>query len=51
MKGFLAMKQALDYLQLPYIIFGPDTPVTLVAEYAAKLVNAAMKLKEGKDES
>lgn len=50
-KGFLAMKQALDYLQLPYVIFGPDTPVTLVAEYAAKLANAAMKLKEGKNES
>jgi succinyl-CoA synthetase beta subunit len=50
-KGFLAMKQALDYLQLPYVIFGPDTPVTLVAEYAAKLANAAMKLKEEKNES
>nr|MQY76377.1 hypothetical protein [Spirochaeta sp.] len=32
-KGLLAMKQALDYLKLPYVIFGPDTPVTMVAEY------------------
>ena len=39
-KGILSMKKALDYLKLPYSIFGPDTPVTLVAEYAAKLVNA-----------
>lgn len=39
-KGLLALKQALEYLRLPYVIFGPDTPVTLVAEYAAKLVNA-----------
>ena len=53
-KGLLSMKQALEYLQLPYVIFGPDTPVTLVAEYAAKLVNASTKLtgiKEGKSES
>ncbi|MCG8571572.1 MAG: hypothetical protein MJB14_15660 [Spirochaetes bacterium] len=39
-KGLISMKQILDYLKLPYIIFGPDTPVTLVAAYAAKLVNA-----------
>jgi len=26
---------------MPYVIFGPDTPVTQVAEYAAKLANAA----------
>jgi succinyl-CoA synthetase beta subunit len=39
-KGLLAMKKALEYLKLPYIIFGPDTPVTLVAEYAALLVDA-----------
>jgi succinyl-CoA synthetase beta subunit len=38
-KGMLTMKETLEYLGLPYIIFGPDTPVTLVAEYAAKLVN------------
>lgn len=50
-KGMLAMKQALEYLRLPHIIFGPDTPVTMVAEYAAKLVNAAVGIKEGHDES
>lgn len=34
-QGLLAMKDTLDSLGLPYIIFGPDTPVTQVAEYAA----------------
>jgi len=45
-KGLLAMKQALEYLKLPYVIFGPETPVTMVAEYAARLVNAIESLKE-----
>ena len=40
MRGMLAMKKTLEYLGMPYIIFGPDTPVTLVAEYAAELVDA-----------
>ena len=47
-KGLLALKQALEYLALPHVIFGPDTPVTLVAEYAAKLVNSVPAKKEGK---
>ncbi|MGQ9616347.1 MAG: ATP-grasp domain-containing protein [Spirochaetota bacterium] len=45
-KGVLAMKQTLEYLKLPYVIFGPETPVTMVAEYAARLVNAIETLKE-----
>jgi len=40
-KGLLHIKKCLEYLKLPYVIFGPDTPVTLVAEYAAQLVNYA----------
>ncbi|NMA15405.1 MAG: carboxylate--amine ligase, partial [Clostridia bacterium] len=39
-KGIIILKQCLESLKLPYVIFGPDTPVTLVAGYAAKLVNA-----------
>jgi len=35
MQGLLTMKDTLDALGLPYVIFGPDTPVTQVAEYAA----------------
>ncbi|MDP6543986.1 MAG: ATP citrate lyase citrate-binding domain-containing protein [Phycisphaerae bacterium] len=34
-QGLLTMKETLDSLSLPYVIFGPDTPVTQVAEYAA----------------
>jgi len=45
-KGLLALKQALEYLKLPHIIFGPDTPVTLVAEYAAKLAKTVSGNKE-----
>lgn len=39
-KGLLSLKDTLEALGLPYVIFGPDTPVTLVAEYAAKLAMA-----------
>ena len=34
------MRETLEQLSLPYVMFGPDTPVSLVAEYAAKLVQA-----------
>ena len=47
-QGFLAMMETLDTLEMPYVIFGPETPVTQVAEYAAKLVQAYRKLREGK---
>ena len=39
-KGLMAMKKTLEYLKLPHVIFGPDTPVTLVADYAARLAEA-----------
>jgi succinyl-CoA synthetase beta subunit len=45
-KGILVMKQTLEYLKLPYIIFGPDTPVTMVAEYAARLAKAVAGMEE-----
>ena len=45
-KGLLALRSALEELEMPYVIFGPDTPVTLVAEYAAKLA-AALAPEEG----
>ena len=41
--GLLAMKDTLESLGLPYVIFGPDTPVTQVAEYAARLAKAFRK--------
>ncbi len=39
-KGLAYMRNALEALEMPYVIFGPDTPVTLVAEYAAGLARA-----------
>ncbi len=48
-KGMLALKQALEYLKLPYVMFGPETPVTLVADYAARLAKVmTAKSKGGK---
>ena len=46
--GFVTMRNALDELGLPYVIFGHDTPITLVAEYAARLANS-LKEAEGSD--
>lgn len=39
-RGLLTMKDTLESLGLPYVIFGPDTPVTQVAEYAANFTVA-----------
>jgi hypothetical protein len=41
------MKKTLEFLKLPYVIFGPDTPVTMVAEYAAHLVNTVEQVQGG----
>jgi len=45
-QGLLAMKDALESLRLPYVVFGPDTPVTQVAEYAARLAQAHQAMRE-----
>lgn len=47
-QGLLAMKDTLESLGLPYVIFGPDTPVTQVAEYAAKFAKARNEMKGAK---
>ena len=44
--GFIIMREALEALRLPYVIFGPDTPLTLVAEYAAKLAQFVAREKD-----
>ena len=44
-QGLLAMKDTLDSLGLPYVIFGPDTPVTQVAEYAARFGRALCEMR------
>jgi len=46
-QGFAAMKKTLENLHLPHVIFGPDTPITLVAAYAARLAACAgLELRE-----
>ena len=47
-QGVLFLRDTLDSLQLPYVIFGPETPVTQVAEYAAQLVNDWQKIGDNK---
>jgi succinyl-CoA synthetase beta subunit len=48
-QGFAVMKKTLENLNLPYVIFGPDTPITLVAAYAAKLAGyGEKKVREGR---
>jgi succinyl-CoA synthetase beta subunit len=49
-QGFAYMKKTLENLGLPHIIFGPDTPITLVAEYAAKMAKT-LDSKKGADKS
>ena len=39
-RGLIVLRETLDALGLPYVMFGPDTPVTQVAEYAASLARA-----------
>jgi hypothetical protein len=46
-KGIISLKQCFESLKIPYVFFGPDTPVTLVAGYAAKLADAISGEKEG----
>ena len=43
-QGFLTIKDTLESLGLPYVIFGPDTPVTLVAEYAARFATSCREM-------
>jgi len=39
-QGFLILRKTLEDLKMPYVMFGPDTPITLVAEYAARLADS-----------
>lgn len=40
-QGFSSLKKTLDNLGMPYVFFGPDTPITMVAAYAAELAEFA----------
>ncbi len=45
-QGMTAMRETLESLGMPYVIFGYDTPVTMVAEYAARLARAGRSMKK-----
>ncbi len=47
--GFIAMREKLESLRLPHVMFGHDTPITLVAEYAARLARFLDGREEGAD--
>lgn len=46
-QGFAHMKKTLENLGMPYVFFGPDTPITMVAAYATELANSAIEVREG----
>lgn len=46
-QGFAVMKKTLENLGMPYVFFGPDTPITLVASYAARLARSLATTKGG----
>jgi len=46
-QGFAVMKKALENLGMPYVFFGPDTPITMVAAYAARLVSHCARKAQG----
>jgi len=45
-QGFAVLKKTLENIGMPYVFFGPDTPITLVAAYAARLVEFVDQPKE-----
>ena len=48
-QGFAVLKKTLDNLNIPCVFFGPDTPITMVAAYAAKLAShGTTAVKEAK---
>ena len=45
-QGFAVIRKKLEQLGMPHVIFGPDTPITLVAAYAARLASSLAQKKE-----
>ncbi len=46
-QGFAVIKKTLENLGMPYVFFGPDTPISLVATYAARLAKQSKKVNGG----
>ncbi|OHB73825.1 MAG: hypothetical protein A2V70_12895 [Planctomycetes bacterium RBG_13_63_9] len=49
-QGFSFLKKTLDNLGMPYVFFGPDTPITMVASYATQLANYSAQSNEDNGE-
>jgi hypothetical protein len=50
-QGLLALQRCLEELGWPYTIFGPDTPITMVAQYAGRLCQYLRSQKESESQS
>ncbi len=46
-QGYGTLKKTLDNVGMPYVVFGPDTPITLVASYATQLADLAIDINGG----
>ena len=46
-QGFATIKKSLDNIGMPYVFFGPDTPITMVASYAVELADFSAAQNEG----
>ncbi len=46
-QGFGILKKTLDSLGMPYVFFGPDTPITMVASYATELADFVVQSNGG----
>ena len=46
-QGFVQLKKVLDDLGMPHVFFGPDTPITMVAAYAAELARLDLDTNGG----
>ena len=49
-QGLLALQRCLEELGWPYTIFGPDTPITMVAQYAGQLCQVPYHSSRGQEE-
>ena len=45
-QGYGTLRKTLENLGMPYVFFGPDTPITMVASYAAELADFVQEAGE-----
>ncbi|MBN1911496.1 MAG: hypothetical protein JW818_17265 [Pirellulales bacterium] len=49
-QGFGHLKKTLDNLGMPYVFFGPDSPITMVAAYAAELASLVADIESPEEQ-